>query len=121
MTPDMTMETTPRRLSGIFPFEGTGLREATLLDPALDYTVPSDKRAQLIYLRLGNSADGLACLSLMRDGQVMRLFPVGARGAIHVSLAVVEDIFPDTRLEAFVAAPPGVAGELVVDIGLIEI
>jgi hypothetical protein len=121
MTPAMSMETTPRRLSGIYPFEGRGMRHPTPLDSGLGYTVPSDKRAQLIYLRLGNTADGLACLSLLRDGKEMRLFPVGARSAIHVSLAVVEDIFPDTRLEALVAAPPGVAGEMVVDIGLIEI
>ena len=33
------------------------------------------------------------------------MFPVGARGAVHVPLAVVEDIFPETVLELHVAAP----------------
>ena len=83
--------------------------------------MPGDKRAQLIYLRAGNSADALITLCLMRDGKPMRMFPIGAKDAMHVPLAVVEDIYPDTKLELYLAAPPGVAGEVVVDLGLMEI
>ena len=36
-------------------------------------------------------------------------------------LAVVEDLFPDTKLEIFFAAPEGAAGTVVLDIGLMEI
>ena len=117
----MTMETTPRFLNGVFRFEGRGLAAPALLHPSLAYTVPGDRRAQLIYLRAGNSADGLVNLVLMRGGKPMRMFPVGAKGATHVPLAVVEDIFPETTLELYVAAPPGVAGEVVVDLGLMEV
>ncbi|WP_207802761.1 hypothetical protein [Roseicella frigidaeris] len=117
----MTMETTPRFLNGTFPFEGRGLGSPMLLHPSLCYTVPADRRAQLIYFRAGHSADALVSLVLMRAGKPMRLFPLGAKGAMHVPLAVVEDLFPETPLELHIAAPPGVSGEVVVDIGLMEI
>lgn len=117
----MTMETTPRFLNGVYGFEGRGLGAPALLAVGLSYTVPGDKRAQLIYLRAGNSADALINLVLMRDGKPMRMFPIGAKDAMHVPLAVVEDIYPDTKLELYLAAPPGVAGEVVVDLGLMEI
>jgi len=115
------METTARFLNGVFPFEGKGLDTPYPLADALTYTVPADKRAQLIYLRAGNSSDGLVSLTLMRDGKPMRLFPVGAKQALHVPLAVVEDISPEARIEVFVAAPQGAAGQVVLDIGLMEV
>jgi hypothetical protein len=117
----MTMETTPRFLNGVFQFEGRGLTAPALLHPSLTYTVPSDRRAQLIYFRAGHSADALVNLVLLRAGKPMRMFPLGAKGAMHVPLAVVEDIFPETVLELHIAAPPGVSGEVVVDIGLMEV
>jgi hypothetical protein len=85
------------------------------------YTAPRDKRAQLLYFRAGNSSSELICLSLMRDGSLMRLFPVGAKAVSHISLAIVEDLSPDTKLEVFVAAPAGAEGSIVLDIGLAEI
>jgi hypothetical protein len=115
------METTPQFLHGVFSFSGKGLGRSEPLDPALGYTVPSDKRSQLIYFRAGNSADALVAVSLMRDGKLMRIFPIGAKAAVHVPLAVVEDLFPDSRLDVYVAAPEGVSGQIVLDIGLIEI
>jgi len=115
------MDATPRFLRGIYAFEGKGLAAPAPLDGGLAYTVPADKRAQLIYLRAGNSADSLVSLTLTRDGTPMRIFPVGARAAMHVPLAVVEDIFPDSRIEVLVSAPSGVAGEVVIDIGFVEI
>jgi hypothetical protein len=51
----------------------------------------------------------------------MRYFPIGAKAVTHVPLAVVEDLFPETKLEIFFAAPEGMAGMLVLDIGLMEI
>jgi hypothetical protein len=115
------METTPRFLQGIFPFTGTGLDKSALLGTTLTYMVPGDKRSQLIYFRVGNSSADLIVLSLVRDGKLMRLFPIGAKSAMHVSLAVVEDMMPDTKLEVFVAAPAGTTGSVVLDIGLLEI
>jgi hypothetical protein len=115
------METTPRFLQGIFPFSGTALDKSALLATTLSYLVPGDKRSQLIYFRAGNSSGEMIVLSLVRDGKLMRLFPIGAKGAMHVSLAVVEDMMPDTKLEVFVAAPAGTSGSVVLDIGLLEI
>ena len=76
---------------------------------------------QPIYLRGGNSTDDLVCLILMRDGKPMRYFPLGSKSSVHVSLAVVEDIFPDSLLEILVAAPKGVAGTVIIDFGLYEL
>jgi hypothetical protein len=115
------IDSKPCFLQGVFPFEGAGYEAATLLHPTLSYTVPADRRAQLIYLRGGNSTDSMVCISLVQDGKPVRLFPVAARGATHVPLAVVEDLPPDTRIEIFIAAPAGAAGTAVVDLGIIEI
>ncbi len=111
----------PVVFNGIFPFSGAGLDRPSLLDASLVYRVPPDCRAQAIYLRAGNSCDALACLTLMRDGRPMRLFPVGAKGAIHVPLAVLEDLEPDSRIEVLVSAPEGTQGHMVFDLGLMEI
>jgi hypothetical protein len=115
------MEAAPRFLQGVFAFKGSGFDTPTALDGKLAYTVPSDKRAQLIYLRAGNSSGELVYLLLMRDGKPMRYFPVGAKSSEHVALVVTEDIFPETRLEVLLAAPAGVSGSLVIDIGFVEI
>ena len=115
------MEPQPRFIHGVFGFEGKGLTAPSLLDPKAIYEVPRDKRAQLIYLRAGNSSGELIYLTLMCDGKALRYFPIGAKSGMHVPLAVVEDLFPEAKLEVFFAAPVGVAGVLVVDIGIIEV
>jgi hypothetical protein len=115
------MEATPRFLRGVHPFKGSGYDKPTPVDAGLTYVVPSDKRAQLIYLRAGNSSGELIYLVLLRDGKTMRYFPVGAKSSEHVPLVVVEDLSPDTKLELLLAAPLETAGHLVLDIGLLEI
>ncbi len=115
------IESIPQFLNGVYTFEGAGYDKVEPLSDRLVYIVPADRRAQLIYLRAGNSSSELVYLVLMRDGVPMRYFPLGARAAEHVSLAVVEDLAPDTRLELFYAAPAGVSGSFVIDIGLLEI
>ena len=102
-------------------FTGAGLDKPALLASTLAYTVPSAKRSQLVYFRGGNSSDALVCLSLTRDGKPFRLFPIGAKAAIHIPLAVVEDLSPDTKVDVMIAAPEGVSGHVVIDIGLVEI
>jgi hypothetical protein len=115
------IESQPQFLQGVCPFQGAGYEKLSPLSDKLVYIVPADKRAQLIYLRAGNSCAEMVYVVLMREGVPMRYFPIGARGAVHVPLAVVEDIFPETRLEVFFAAPPGAEGSLVIDVGLLEI
>jgi hypothetical protein len=114
------MNPTPRFIQGTFSFTGRGLASPHPLHDGARFVVPADKRAQLIYMRGGNSSDALICLVLSRDGKPMRYFPVGARSSVHVPLAVVEDIFPESRLEVLVAAPEGVSGIAIVDFGLLE-
>ena len=115
------MYSKPKLLQGVFAFEGKGLMTPAPLDAALDYAVPEGKRAQLIYFRAGNSADHLIYVLLMRDGKPMRYFPLGAKSDTHVALAVVEDMLTGTTLQTFLAAPEGVSGHVVIDIGLQEI
>ena len=57
----------------------------------------------------------------MRDGKPMRYFAVGAKDGIHVPLAVVEDLFPETKVDVFLSAPEGVTGFVMVDIGMMEV
>lgn len=115
------MEPKPRFIHGVFGFEGKGLEAPSLLDGRAVYAVPRDKRAQLIYLRGGNSCDELIYLTLVRDGKPMRYFPLGAKASMHVPLAVVEDLFPESKLEVFVAAPKGTSGLVVIDFGIVEV
>jgi hypothetical protein len=115
------MQTTPRFVQGVFPFVGEGLEKPILLAPDLSYVVPLGSTAQPLYFRGGNSTDELVCVVLMRDGTPMRYFPIGAKDTTHVALRVVEDLLADTRIELHVAAPDGLAGTLVVDLGLVEI
>ena len=115
------MESVPRTIQGIFNFTGAGFDKAVPIEGLPPYRVPSDKRAQLIYLRAGNAASELIALVLMRNGTPMRLFPVGAKSNAHVSLAVVEDLFADTELALRIAAPAGLSGVVVLDMGLMEI
>jgi len=114
------MKPNPKFIQGFFDFEGQGFKKLTPLDGA-SYTVPADKRAQLVYMRAGNTTDEVVTLVLTRDESPMRLFPLGARATSHVSLAVVEDIFPESVLKVFVAAPSGAKGTLIVDFGFVEI
>ena len=114
------METTPHFMTGVFGFTGHGLDAPASL-AGVAYTVPADKRAQPIYFRAGNSADAMIAVHLLKDGKPMRTFPIGAKGAMHIPLAVVEDIMPDSVLTLSIAAPAGTTGQVVLDIGLIEI
>jgi hypothetical protein len=112
---------TPRFLQGVYPFTGAGLSKPVAFAPHVSYKVPFDKRSQLIYFRGGNAADELVYVIFLRDGKPMRYFPIGAKAASHVELAVVEDLEPETVLEILIAAPEGLASSLVLDIGLMEI
>jgi assimilatory nitrate reductase catalytic subunit len=115
-----SMTSSPRFLQGVFAFEGRGLASPFLLDESMTYTVPRDREAQLVYFRAGNASGALVYAVIMRDGSPMRYFPIGAQASTHVPLRVVEGLLADTRLELFVGAPAG-PGQIVVDLGLVEI
>jgi hypothetical protein len=107
-------ESTPKFLNGVFSFVGAGYENPLLLSNKLTYSVPPDKRG-------GNSSDEMIYLVMMRDGVPMRYFAVGARSGMSIQLYVVEDLFPETKLELLFGAPEGATGYVVVDVGLVEI
>jgi hypothetical protein len=111
----------PAFIQGLFTYQGRGLGCPVRFQPPVTYLVPPDKRAQTIYFRAGNAAAEMIYLVLLRNGEPMRYFPVGAKGAIHVPLAVVEDLAPESRIEVLVAAPEGVQSSVLVDVGFVEI
>ena len=115
------MYSKPQLLQGVLTFEGRGLTNPHPLAGGMTYTVPVGKRTQFVYFRAGNSSAEMIYVVLMRDGSPMRYFPIGARGDVHVPLAVVEDLMAGTKLEAYLAAPEGVSGTVVLDIGLVEV
>jgi assimilatory nitrate reductase catalytic subunit len=115
------VKSTPRFLQGVYPITGEGLAKPGPVDAALRYTVPSGCSAQALYFRGGNSTGELVYVLLVRDGEPMRWFPIGAKGDVHVPLRVVEDLPGGTVVELHAAAPEGVTGELVLDLGLVEV
>ncbi len=107
-------------LQGIYPFAGSGL---TVFDPigdGLTHPVPDGRICQALYFRGGNDTDELIVVALLRDGEVRRLFPIGARSSVHVPLRVVEDVEGGSVLELRLAAPSGLSGTAVIDLGLVE-
>lgn len=111
----------PAFIQGLFAWTGKGLECPKSFDPPVVYQVPSDKRSQTIYFRAGNASDEMIYLVLTNDGKPMRYFPVGAKGAVHVPLAVVEDISPGAKVEILIAAPAGLKSFVLLDVGFMEI
>ncbi|WP_041782004.1 hypothetical protein [Mycolicibacterium chubuense] len=117
----MTDGSSPRFLQGAYDFSGSGYDNPVLLGDALRYVVPPGATTQPVYFRGGNSAKQMLSVILFCDGKPMRYFPIAAEGATHVALRVVEDLLADTVLQLYVAAPEGVTGTVIVDLGLVEV
>ena len=111
----------PAFIQGLFAWEGHGLASPEKFDPPVVYAVPADKRSQTVYFRAGNASAEMIYLVLTAGGRPMRYFPVGAKGAIHVPLAVLEDISPGSTVEVLLAAPEGLKSTVLLDIGFVEI
>ena len=111
----------PTFIQGLFAWQGRGLNKPTQLNPPALYRVPVDKRAQTIYFRAGNAAPEMIYLVLTNAGRPMRYFPVGAKGAIHVPLAVIEDLAPGSTIEILAAGPDSLKSEVLLDVGFVEI
>ena len=110
-------EGTPVLLQTITPFEGRGLEAPMPL--GLAYTVPDGRTAAMLYFRAGSTVGGMVNATILRDGKPMRYFPVAANSAIHVSLAIVEELPAGTQIE-IVAAGEG-SGMLILDVGYLEL
>ena len=114
-------ESIPKFLQGVFTFVGSGYENLTPINEKLNYVVPPDKRTQPIYFRGGNSSSEMIFVVLMRDGAPMRYFPMGAKTGAHIPLAVVEDLYPDSKIELLLGAPTGATGVVMIDFGMMEI
>jgi hypothetical protein len=111
----------PRFIQGVFAFEGRGLERPEPLRPDASYHVPRDRRAQVVYFRAGNSCSEMVYLVLRQNERPVRYFPIGAKSAAHVPLAIVEDILPESRIDLLLGAPEGVRGTVLLDLGWVEI
>ncbi len=115
-----TGRATPRFLQGVFPFVGRGFFDLGPLNDALCYQVPPGRTAEVIYLRAGNLSDDLLYLTLSVNGLPVRYFPVGPKADFHVPLSIVETYPTGARIDVGMAAPRGLAGAVVVDVGILE-
>ena len=107
----------PVLLQTIMTFEGRGLESPMPL--GLSYVVRAGHTAGMFYFRAGSTVSGMVNVSVMRDGRLMRYFPIAANSAMHVSLAIVEELPAGTRIE-ILAAGEG-SGTLILDIGYLEV
>jgi hypothetical protein len=107
-------------LQGIYQFQGLGMEKPVPIHSELSHYVPDGVVNQTLYFRGGNSSSELVAVVLMRNGVPMRYFPIGARSDVHVPLRVVEDIDGGSAVELYVAAPEGVNGTVVIDLGMVE-
>ena len=112
---------TAKFLQGSFESEGKGYHSPFPLDGSLSYVVPPGATTQPVYFRGGNSTSEMVTVIMVRDSKPMRYFPIAAKGATHVAVRVVEDLLADTVIEIFIAAPEGVSGTVIVDLGLVEV
>jgi assimilatory nitrate reductase catalytic subunit len=108
-------------MQGVFPLVGRGVNETVQLDDDLVYTVPVGCVAELIYFRAGNFCDDIIYLTVTLNSEPVRYFPVGPKADVHVPLAIVEQNPAGSRLEIGVGAPRGLAGSVVIDVGLLEL
>lgn len=117
---DLSVITKNLFLQGIYHFRGMGLEKPVPIHTELSHYVPDGVVNQALYFRGGNSSAELIAVVLLRNGVPMRYFPIGAKGEVHVPLRVVEDIEGGSVVELHVAAPEGVHGSLVIDLGMVE-
>ncbi len=111
----------PRFLQGVFPFMGRGVFDLAPLNDALTYRVPAGATAEILYFRAGNVAEDLIYLTLSVDDKPVRYFPIGPKADVHVPLAIVESYPAGAKIDVCLAAPRGLSGSVVVDVGLVEI
>ncbi len=69
-------------------------------------------------MRAGNTTEGMVNITVLKDGKAMRYVPVAAKSAIHVPLAIVDELRPGTEISIAVAAKA--PGKLILDVGVLE-
>ena len=95
-----------------------GLDRPVSLRPEITYKVPFDKRAQLIYLRAGNSLGEMIYLVLSRGKTAPCAISRSARRAPSTfSWRSWRTSIPESVLDLSVGAPEGQSASVVIDIG----
>jgi hypothetical protein len=105
-------------LQTITNVEGEGLDSPSQLD--LSYTVSQGCTAGVQYVRAGSTLPGMLNITLLQNDKVMRYVPVAAGSAMHVPLAIVDELQPGTEISIAVAAEEG-SGTLILDVGILEV
>jgi hypothetical protein len=67
----------------------------------------------------GEHHGGMTNVTVLRDVQAMRYVSVAAGGAIHVPLAIVDELQPGTEITIAAAAEGW--GKLILDVGFLEV
>jgi|SRR5579883_2438135 len=116
-----TGQAQPRFLQGVFPFAGRSMFSAIPLDDSLSYIVPFGKSAEIVYFRAGNLSDDLLYLALTANDKPIRYFPIGPKADIHVPLAIIDPHPAGTHIHVGFAAPHGLTGTVILDVGILEI
>jgi hypothetical protein len=104
-------------LQTITDIEGEGLDSPEALN--LTYTVPQGCTAGVHYVRAGSTAAGMANITLLQNGKVMRYVPVAAGSAMHIPLAIVDELRAGTEIT--IAAAAEAFGTLILDISILEV
>lgn len=104
-------------LQTITDIEGQGLSSPETLN--LTYTVSQGCTAGVQYVRAGSTVPGMVNITILKNGKAMRYVPVAAQSAIHVPLAIVDELRPGTEISVAVAAEG--SGTLILDIGILEV
>ncbi|HEX8260978.1 MAG TPA: hypothetical protein VF558_11860 [Rubrobacteraceae bacterium] len=68
---------------------------------------------------MGNTTGGMINVTVLRSGPAMRYVPVAAGGAIHVPLAIVDELQSGTEITIAAAAEGW--GKLILDVGFLEV
>jgi hypothetical protein len=82
-------------LQTIIDIEGEGIDSPQDLN--LTYSVSQGCIAGVQYVRAGNTTEGMINITVLKDGKVMRYVPVAAGGAMHVPLAIIDELQPGPR------------------------
>ena len=67
----------------------------------------------------GSITGGIINVTVLRSGPAMRYVPVAAGGAIHVPLAIVDELQSGTEITIAAAAEGW--GKLILDVGFLEV
>jgi hypothetical protein len=104
-------------LQTITDIEGEGIDSPQ--DLSLTYSVSQGCTAGVQYVRAGNTTEGMINITVLKDGKAMRYVPVAAGGAMHVPLAIVDELQPGTEIS--IAAAAERSGKLTLDVGILEV